>query len=70
MQHFYMLIDGKPSETRPRYKWHWKIRQIIVLQYHFTKRGQKLDAFEKRFMQQNILGSLTETGLQTFPLFD
>ena len=43
------------------------IKETVVLQ---AKREQKLDAFEKLFMQQNILGSLTETGLQTFPLVD
>ena len=46
------------------------IKETMVLQYHLAKREQKLDAIEKLFMQQNILGSLTKTGLQTFPLFD
>ena len=46
------------------------IKETIVLQYHLSKREQKLDASEKLFMQQNVPGSLTETGLQTFPLFD
>ena len=46
------------------------IKETMVLQYHLARREQKLDAFEKLFMQQNILGSLTETELQTFPLFD
>ena len=46
------------------------VKEIMVLQYHFAKREKKLDAFEKLFMQQNILGWLTETGLQTFPLFN
>ena len=46
------------------------IKETIELQYHLAKRKQKLDldTFEKLFMWQNILGSLTETGLQTFPL--
>ena len=34
------------------------INETVVLQYHLPK------------MQQNILGSLTETELQTFPLYD
>ena len=46
------------------------IKETVVLQYHLAKREQKLDAFEKLFMQQNIPGSLTETGLQTFLFFD
>ena len=46
------------------------IKETMVLQYHLAKREQKIDAFEKLFMQKNILGSLTKTGLQTFPLFD
>ena len=46
------------------------IKETMVLQYHLAKREQKIDAFEKLFMQKNILGSLTETGLQTLPLFD
>ena len=46
------------------------IKETMVVQYHLAKRGQKIDAFEKLFMQKNILGSLTETGLQTFRLFD
>ena len=46
------------------------IKKTMVLQYHLAKREQNLDAFEKPFMQKNILGSLTETGLQTFPLLD
>ena len=46
------------------------IKQRMVLQYLLAKRKQKIDAFEKLFMQKNILGSLTETGLETFPLFD
>ena len=45
------------------------IKETMVLQYHLAKREQKLDAFEKLFMQQDILGSLTKTGLRTFPLF-
>ena len=36
----------------------------------FGQKRTKARCFEKLFMQQNILGSLTETGLQTFPLFD
>ena len=46
------------------------IKETMVLQCHLAKREQKLDAFEKLFIQQNLPGSLTETGLQTFPLFD
>ena len=46
------------------------IKKTIVLQYHLAKREQKLDAIENLFMQKNILGSLTETGLQTFPLIN
>ena len=45
-------------------------KETMVLQYHLAKREQKINAFEEHFMQKNILGSLTETGLQTFPLFD
>ena len=71
-----MLIDGKRSEARPRVQVTLKNKikkatnETIVLQYHWAKREQKLDAFEKLFIQQDILRSLTETGLQLFPLFD
>ena len=46
------------------------IKETMVLQYHLAKREQKLEAFEEFFIHQNILGSLTEAGLQTFPLLD
>ena len=46
------------------------IKETMVLQYLLAKRKQKIDTFEKLFMQKNILRSLTETGLETFPLFD
>ena len=37
------------------------VKETMVLRYRLAKREQKLDAFEKLFMQQNILGSLTAT---------
>ena len=40
------------------------IKETMVLQYHLTKREQKLGAFEKLFMQKNILGSLTRNRKQ------
>ena len=56
-----MTLENKINEA---------IKETMVLQYHLAKREQKLDAFEKLLMQKSILGSLTETGLQTFPLSD